>query len=112
MVAVWDLQPEGAASPCIRRSPEDEFSSAIVQSRDGRGNIVGLNARTGALLWHYSTGATMAASPMSYAVDGKQYVTIQAGGVLYSFGCRSRSQSAGRPREEAPDQGTLCQCRG
>ena len=28
----------------------------------------------------------MAASPMSYAVDGKQYVAIQAGGVLYGFG--------------------------
>jgi hypothetical protein len=27
----------------------------------------------------------MAASPMSYAVDGRQFVAISAGGVLYSF---------------------------
>jgi len=28
----------------------------------------------------------MAASPISYAVDGKQFIAISAGGVLYSFG--------------------------
>ena len=57
----------------------------VVFAATGEGNLIALDARTGAALWHYSTGATMAASPMSYAVDGKQYVAISAGGVLYSF---------------------------
>jgi glucose dehydrogenase len=30
----------------------------------------------------------VAAGPMTYAVDGKQYVAIMAGGSLYSFGLR------------------------
>ncbi len=58
----------------------------IVFAATGEGNLIALDARTGAALWHYSTGATMAASPMSYAVDGKQFIAISAGGVLYSFG--------------------------
>jgi hypothetical protein len=32
------------------------------------------------------TGGTIASSPMSYAVDGKQYIAVSAGGVLYSWG--------------------------
>jgi len=27
-------------------------------------------------------------SPMSYAVDGQQYITIAAGNVVYTFGLR------------------------
>jgi PQQ-dependent dehydrogenase (methanol/ethanol family) len=57
----------------------------VVFAATGEGNLIALDARTGAALWHYSTGATMAASPMSYAMDGKQFITISAGGVLYSF---------------------------
>jgi alcohol dehydrogenase (cytochrome c) len=57
----------------------------LVFAATGEGNLIALDARTGAPLWHYSTGATMAASPMSYAVDGKQFIAISAGGVLYSF---------------------------
>ncbi len=49
------------------------------------GNIVALDAASGAHLWHFETGASMAASPISYAVDGRQYVAITAGNVLYAF---------------------------
>jgi PQQ-dependent dehydrogenase (methanol/ethanol family) len=57
----------------------------VVFAATGEGNLIALDARTGAALWHYSTGASMAASPMSYAVGGKQFIAISAGGVLYSF---------------------------
>ncbi len=49
------------------------------------GNIVALDARSGAHLWHFQTGANMAASPMSYAVQGRQFVAISAGNTLYAF---------------------------
>lgn len=50
------------------------------------GNLMALDSKTGAPLWHFQTGARIGASPMSYAVDGKQFVAISAGNVLYSFG--------------------------
>ena len=55
----------------------------FASSRDG--NIIALDAKTGKYLWHYQTGGTHAASPMSYAVDGRQYIALTAGSVLFSF---------------------------
>ena len=52
-------------------------------SRDG--NVIALDASTGTHLWHVQTGGNMAASPMSYAVGGRQYVAVSAGTVLFSF---------------------------
>jgi PQQ-dependent dehydrogenase (methanol/ethanol family) len=57
----------------------------VVFAATPEGNLIALNARTGALLWHFQAGATIAASPMSYSVDGKQFVAVSAGAVLYSF---------------------------
>lgn len=49
------------------------------------GNFVALDARSGKYLWHFQTGASMNASPMSYAVAGRQFVAISAGNTLYAF---------------------------
>jgi alcohol dehydrogenase (cytochrome c) len=54
-------------------------------SRDRRGNLIALDARTGEALWHFQTGAPITSSPLSYAVNGKQFVAVSAGNVLYSF---------------------------
>ena len=55
----------------------------FASSRDG--NVIALDAKTGKRLWHYQTGGNHAASPISYAIDGRQYVALTAGNVLYSF---------------------------
>ena len=55
----------------------------FVSTRDG--NVSALDARTGRTLWHFQTGGNHAASPMAYAVDGKQYVALAAGNVVFSF---------------------------
>ena len=55
----------------------------FASSRDG--NIIALDAKTGQRLWHYQTGGNHSASPISYAVNGRQYVALTAGNVLYSF---------------------------
>ena len=52
------------------------------------GYFYALDARSGALLWKTSLGADVAAGPMSYGVDGKQYVAIAAGHSLFVFGLR------------------------
>jgi outer membrane protein assembly factor BamB len=55
----------------------------FASSRDG--NLIALDARTGKHLWHYQTGGTHAASPISYAIDGRQYIALTAGNMLFSF---------------------------
>ncbi len=53
-------------------------SAAIIESMPGMGPHLGAE-------FLVITGGNMAASPMSYAVNGRQYVAISAGNVLFSF---------------------------
>jgi PQQ-dependent dehydrogenase (methanol/ethanol family) len=55
----------------------------FASARDG--NLIALDAKTGVHLWHYQTGGNHAASPISYAIGGRQYVALTAGNVLFSF---------------------------
>ncbi|HLW78490.1 MAG TPA: PQQ-binding-like beta-propeller repeat protein, partial [Terriglobia bacterium] len=60
-------------------------ASGLVFFGDDAGELEAVDARTGAPLWHFSTGQTIHASPMTYSVDGVQYVTIAAGSDVFSF---------------------------
>jgi alcohol dehydrogenase (cytochrome c) len=44
------------------------------------GNMVAMDARTGDPLWKFQVGWGISAPPMTYSVDGVQYVTVAAGG--------------------------------
>jgi alcohol dehydrogenase (cytochrome c) len=44
-----------------------------------------VDARSGAPLWHFETGQNMHASPMSYAINGVQYVVVASGSDIFSF---------------------------
>jgi alcohol dehydrogenase (cytochrome c) len=47
-----------------------------------------LDARTGELLWKTSLGAQIVNGPITYSVDGKQYVTTISGNALFTFALR------------------------
>ncbi len=51
-------------------------------------NFFALNARTGEVLWKTSLGGVFANGPITYAVNGHQYVAVAAGNALYVFGLR------------------------
>ena len=46
------------------------------------------DARTGTVLWKTSLGGQIASGPMTFQVDGKQYVTVAAGHSLFTFALR------------------------
>jgi glucose dehydrogenase len=58
----------------------------LLFSGSADGYFYALDAATGDELWHTSLGARVHAAPMTYAVDGKQFVTIASGNVLFTFG--------------------------
>ncbi len=60
-------------------------AGGVVFACSGGGDMIALDAKTGKSLWHFRTGSRINAAPISYSVDGKQYVAIPAGNVLYSF---------------------------
>lgn len=49
------------------------------------GNFFALDATTGEELWHLDIGGRIHAAPMTYAVDGQQFVSIAAGSALFTF---------------------------
>jgi alcohol dehydrogenase (cytochrome c) len=52
------------------------------------GYFYALDARTGALLWKASLGGQVVAAPITFEVDGRQYVSVIAGHTLVTFGLR------------------------
>jgi alcohol dehydrogenase (cytochrome c) len=57
----------------------------VVFAATAEGNLLGLDAHTGKPLWHFQTGAQIMAAPMSYSVDGTQFIAVVASNTLYSF---------------------------
>jgi alcohol dehydrogenase (cytochrome c) len=52
------------------------------------GYFYALDARTGAELWKASLGGQIANGPITFAVDGRQYVSVISGNSLVTFGLR------------------------
>jgi plastocyanin len=50
------------------------------------GNLLALDARTGDELWRFQTGAAISSSPISYEIDGEQYIAVYAGGTDIPYG--------------------------
>jgi alcohol dehydrogenase (cytochrome c) len=58
----------------------------LVFSGDAEGNFMAFDAKSGENLWHFQCGASVYSSPMTFAVDGVQYVAVAAGSTLFAFG--------------------------
>jgi alcohol dehydrogenase (cytochrome c) len=52
----------------------------LVFTGEGNGWFDAFNAKTGEKVWRFNLGAGVNAPPISYAVDGKQYIAVAAGG--------------------------------
>ena len=61
-------------------------AGGLVFSGDMEGYVMAFDAASGKPLWRTPTGGAVFASPMSYAIDGRQYVALAAGGALFAFG--------------------------
>jgi len=63
-------------------------ASDVVFAGGREGYFFALNGRTGELLWKGNVGGQVSAGPMSYAVNGRQYVAINAGSALFVYALR------------------------
>jgi PQQ-dependent dehydrogenase (methanol/ethanol family) len=61
-------------------------SGGLLFFGDPSGNFVAADARNGKPLWHFPTNGENKASPMTYSVDGKQYVGLAVGPNILVFG--------------------------
>ena len=59
-------------------------ASGITFSGDSATNVLALRTSDGSTLWHSGIGR-VGNSPMTYELDGRQYMLVASGGVLYAF---------------------------
>ena len=55
-------------------------AGGLVFSGEGNGDFSAFDAKSGARLWQFNCGAGVNAPPISYEIDGRQYVAVAAGG--------------------------------
>jgi PQQ-dependent dehydrogenase (methanol/ethanol family) len=84
----WEIPQRG---PVILKTWSGVLATAggIVFYGDPNGAFVAVDERKGNTLWHFDTNVGMKASPMTFMVDGKQFVAVAAGSVFLCFGLPS-----------------------
>ena len=83
--AAWEIPNIGGG---ILGSGLMATAGGLVFYGDGYGAFIAADAKTGKLLWHFNTGQTFKAGPMTYALDGTQYVGVAAGSNILAFSLR------------------------
>jgi alcohol dehydrogenase (cytochrome c) len=78
---VWthDLSPGGSNTGILTTS------SGLLFTGDAKGNALALDASDGKTLWHAGSGSNIGTSPISYELDGRQYVLMGSGSMLFAW---------------------------
>jgi len=62
----------------------------LLFSGDPAGNLIAYDPATGKILWHFRLGSSLSNGPMTYMLDGKQYLIAGAGDTLLAFAILNR----------------------
>jgi len=91
---VWETALAGAQES--NYSGVLSTAGGLVFYGETAGALAAADAKSGKTLWTFPTNDFWRATPMSYAVDGRQYVAVAAGGTLIAFALPSAApDSAG-----------------
>jgi alcohol dehydrogenase (cytochrome c) len=59
--------------------------SGLTFTGDAMGNFLALDSSNGKTLWHAGSGSLIVSSPITYELDGRQYVLTSSGSVLFAW---------------------------
>ncbi|WP_252263523.1 acido-empty-quinoprotein group A [Paracidobacterium acidisoli] len=74
-----ELGPHGSGAGVLTTD------SGLTFTGDAQGNMLVLRTSDGRTLWHAGLGSGMASSPITYMLDGHQYVLTGSGNVLFAW---------------------------
>lgn len=74
-----ELGPNGSGAGVLTTD------SGLTFTGDAHGNFLALETATGKTLWHTGSGARIETSPETYELDGRQYVLLSSGGVVFAW---------------------------
>jgi alcohol dehydrogenase (cytochrome c) len=70
-------------------------ASGLLFSGNREGHFFALDAKDGKLLWDRYLGGQVASSPITWSVDGQQFVSIASGHAVFTFGLPGRGTQQG-----------------
>jgi alcohol dehydrogenase (cytochrome c) len=78
---VWthELGPNSAGAGVLTTE------SGLLFTGDAQGSVLALRTSDGKTLWHAGQGQSMQSSPITYELDGRQYVLTSGGGVMFAW---------------------------
>ncbi len=82
----WEVPFLGDEAQEINHAGTMATAGGLVFFSSRVGNFIAADALTGEILWHFNTGGTIRASPMTYAYRGRQYVAIASKNGIFVFG--------------------------
>lgn len=59
--------------------------SGLTFTGDSSGNFLALDSSSGKTLWHAGSGSQISSSPITYELDGQQYVVTSSGSVMFAW---------------------------
>ncbi len=68
----------------------------LLFTADNLGNLLGLDPSNGKTLWHLNVGGHVVSSPMSYELDGRQYIVVGVQDLLFAFALPEKITEASR----------------
>ncbi len=74
-----ELGPRGSGAGVLTTD------SGLTFTGDAMGNFLVLDSTNGKTLWHAGSGSSIASSPTSYELDGRQFVLTSSGSVLFAW---------------------------
>jgi alcohol dehydrogenase (cytochrome c) len=74
-----ELGPNGAGAGVLTTD------SGLIFTGDAQGSVLALRTSDGKTLWHAGAGGSMQSSPITYELDGRQFLVTGAGGVLFAW---------------------------
>jgi alcohol dehydrogenase (cytochrome c) len=74
-----ELGPEGSGAGVLTTD------SGLTFTGDAQGNFLALDSSNGKTLWHAGSGSQILSSPITYELDGRQFVLTSSGGVMFAF---------------------------
>jgi alcohol dehydrogenase (cytochrome c) len=94
----WEIQLASHVIPGEAMPGTLATAGGLIFFADDAGYLSAADARNGQTLWHFYTGQSISASPITYAIDGKQFVAIAAATDILAFGLFEPAEPARQPR--------------
>jgi alcohol dehydrogenase (cytochrome c) len=79
----WTYDQFDVSDSCMHTTASD-----LLFTGGREGYFQAFDARNGALLWRAALGGQIVMAPVTYTVDGEQYITVISGNTMVTFGLR------------------------